>query len=186
MNASEDKNLIKAAREDISNFKALYEKYVKAVFRYCYKRLGQNRDLSEDITADTFLKAIEKFEDYTYQNKPFVAWLYTIAHNMIVDYYRSKKEGNLSFEKLLIEPSEDSDHIIDNLSKQELEERVTEVAADLPDELSNIFTLRFTEELTFKEIAQLVGKSEAAVKMQFYRGLEHLKGLVIKSYISKK
>ena len=76
-----DLQLIQAARADLDNFKLLYEKYVKAVFRYTYNRSGRKKELAEDITSETFVKAIEKFHTFDYKNKPFVTWLYTIAHN---------------------------------------------------------------------------------------------------------
>jgi len=173
-----DKELIKAAKTDLSNFKLLYRKYLKAVFRYCYSRVGKNRDLAEDITSETFVKAIEKFDNYQYQSKPFVVWLYTIAHNLIVDYYRSRKERNISFDSMVVQPAEEGVDITDELSREDLINQINEIAKDLPEELNHLFTLRFTEDLTFGEIGQLLDKSEASVKMQFYRGLDLLRKLI--------
>lgn len=177
-----DLELVKAAKKDISNFKFLYEKYLKAVFRYCYNRLGRNKELAEDITSDTFVKAIEKFDSYNYQSKPFVVWLYTIAHNSIVDYYRSKKERNVSFNSLPTEPAQETESIIDTLSNEELLQCIKDLSSEIPDEVNSLFTFRFTEELTFAEIARLTGKTEGAVKMQYYRGMELFKKLVEEKY----
>lgn len=176
---NEEKQLIESAKQDLGNFKHLYDKYVKAVYRYCYYRLGKNKEVAEDITSETFVKAIEKFHMFTYRNKPFVVWLYTIAHNLIVDHYRSKKERNVSFDNLVIPPAEEADEIIDELSREDLKERISAKTSMLPDDLNHLFTLRHTEGLTFPEIAKLLGKSEGAVKMKYYRGLDFLKGLVI-------
>lgn len=177
----EDKDLIEAAQVNLDNFKLLYKKYVKSVYRYCYYRLGRNKDLAEDIASETFVKAIEKFPSFEYRKKPFIAWLYTIAHNLIVDHYRSKKEGNISLDSMIIPPSEEADEIIDKLSKEELKEKIEGKLRELSDELANIFTLRHTEDLTFAEIAKLTGKTEGAVKMQYYRGLKLLQSLILKS-----
>lgn len=174
----EDKQLIEDAKADLDNFKFLYKKYVKAVFGYCYHRLGKNKDISEDITSETFVKAIDKFSSFEYQEKPFVVWLYTIAHNLIVDYYRSKKEHNISLDSMVIPPSDQAEGILERLSREELAQRIDAKKRQLPDELANIFTLRHTEELTFAEIAKLLGRTEGAVKMQYYRGLELLKRLI--------
>ncbi len=173
-----DQQLIQDAKEDLDNFKYLYEKYSKAVFRYAYKRVGSNRELAEDITSDTFVKSIEKFESFSYQNKPFVVWLYTIAHNLIVDYFRSKKEQNVSLDSMVVKPTKEEESIVSKLSKEEMKEAIRRKSKDLPDELQNLFTLKHTEDLTFKEIGKLLGKTEGAVKMQYYRGLDLLKKLI--------
>lgn len=178
---TEEKKMIEAAKADLTLFKPLYKKYVKAVFRYSYHRLGKNRDMAEDITSETFVKAIEKFHSYEPREKPFVVWLYTIAHNLIVDYYRSKRSKNVSFDALVIPPTEETDSIIDELSRDDLKKRIDEKREELPDDLSHIFTLHLTENLTFKEIAKLIGRTEGAVKMQYYRGLDILKGLVLQT-----
>ncbi|MBN2016393.1 RNA polymerase sigma factor [Candidatus Dojkabacteria bacterium] len=173
-----EKQLIEAARADISNFKFLYEKYVKAVYRYSYHRLGKNKELAEDVASETFVKAIENFEKFKYQNKPFVVWLYTIAHNLIIDYYRKNKRGDVSLDSLPFPPAQEEEDVLSKVTKEDLIERINKKTGDLPEELNNIFTLRHTEDLTFSEIAKLLGRTEGAVKMQYYRGLEILKGLV--------
>jgi len=176
-----DKQLILDTQRDLKNFTFLYEKYVKAVFRYAYNRSGRNREIAEDITSETFVKAIEKFQTFNFRDKPFVTWLYTIAHNLIVDHYRSKRSQNISFDSLNVQPSEQSDEIIDTLSKDELKRIVQDKAKELPDDVRNIFTLRYTESLTFGQVAKLLGKSEGSVKMKYYRGLDLLKSLIAKS-----
>lgn len=176
--AQKDKKLIDKAKEDISNFTPLYKKYRKAVFRYVYNRVSRKKELAEDITSETFVKAIDNFDSFKFRNKPFVVWLYTIAHNLIVDYFRSKKERNISLDNLPIPPKDISEDQILKLSREELKEQIKQVSPKLSDELNNIFTLKHTEDLTFSEIAQLIGKTEGAVKMQYYRGLEKLKDLI--------
>ena len=97
---------------------------------------------------------------------------------MIVDYYRRNKQ-DISLDTLPIPPKSGDEDVLDTLSKDDLKERIGKKRAKLPDELNNIFTLKHTEELTFGEIAKLLGKTEGAVKMQYYRGLELLKNLVV-------
>jgi RNA polymerase sigma-70 factor (ECF subfamily) len=175
-----DEQLVAAAKADLSNFKLLYEKYIKVVFRYSYKRLGNNKEIAEDITSETFVKAIEKFEMYEYRKKPFVAWLYTIAHNLIVDHYRKSKKPKVSLDSLPVPPAEETEEIIDKLSREDLAERINKKTCNLSDELNDIFTLKHTEDLTFAEIAKMVGRTEGAIKMQYYRGLEVLRNLVVR------
>lgn len=173
-----EEQMIKAAKEDLSNFTALYEKYFKAVYRYSYKRVSLNKSLAEDITSETFVKAIENFEKFDYTGKPFVAWLYQIAHNLIVDYFRSKKEQNVSLDSLVIPPEEDKESILSTLSKEELKKKITDNLEKLPDEVRNLFTLKLTEDLTFKQIAKTLDDTEGAVKMRYYRGIELLEEII--------
>jgi RNA polymerase sigma-70 factor (ECF subfamily) len=174
----EEQNLIKMAKEDIDNFKVLYKKYSQKLYRYCFYRLGKNKEMTEDIVSETFVKAIEKFGTFEFANKPFIVWLYTIAHNLIIDLYRDKKEGNVSLDALPIPPKEESTEIIEKLSMEELIDKIDKKSKDLPDIVRNIFTLRHTEDLTFAQIGNLLGLSEGAVKMRYYRGIEALKNMV--------
>lgn len=178
MSSQNDKQLITKAKQDISNFKALYQKYVSDIYRYCYYRLYKNQDIAEDITSETFVKAIEKFDTYEYANKPFVVWLYAIAHNLIVDHYRSKKEGNISLDSLVIPPADETEEILDTMTKDDIKAQIQESITKLPHDLQNIFTLKHVEDLTFAQIGKLLGKSEGAIKMQYYRGLDALKALI--------
>ncbi len=181
-----DKNLIEAAKEDIANFKPLYEKYLKAVYRYCYNRLGRNKELAEDITSETFVKAIEKFQTFMYRNISFVAWLYTIAHNLIVDYYRDKGERNVSIEDVPQFDKSKAEDVLVKLSKEEMKEEVIGKAAELSDEMQNIFTLRHTEDLTFSQIAKLVGGTEGSIKMKYYRGIRKIQNMIIRKHEKDK
>lgn len=176
-----EKILIEKAKKDIKDFKLLYEKYVKILYRYCYYRLGKNKDLTEDITSETFVKAIENFGKFTYQNKLFITWLYTIAHNLIVNYYRDKKERNVSLSKFGDYEEKDDEDILIKLSQEEFEKGVGKVLRKLSDDINNIFTLRHAEDLSFAQIAKLLGKSEGAVKMRYYRGLGLLKNLLLEN-----
>jgi RNA polymerase sigma-70 factor (ECF subfamily) len=171
----DEQNLIKKAQKDISYFKLLYERYIKVVYRYAYFRLGKNKELTEDVVSETFVKAIEKFNSFHYQKKPFVVWLYTIAHNLIVDHYRDKEEKTISFDSLKISPTEHQEDFLESLSREEMKEIVQHKLQELPDEIKNLFTLHYTEDLTFAQIGALIGKNEGAVKMQYYRALEYIK-----------
>jgi len=181
-----DKNLVEAVKKDLSNFKLLYEKYLNAVYRYCYNRLGRNKELAEDVTSETFVKAIEKFHTFTYRDISFVAWLYTIAHNLIVDYYRDKKEKGISLDDVPQFNKSATEDVLVKLSKDEMKSKVIEKASELSDDLQNIFTLRHTEDLTFSQIAKMIGGTEGSVKMKYYRGVKAVQNLIIKEYEKDK
>lgn len=181
-----DKNqeeiLIRKIKKDISNFKELYQIFAKKVYRYCYYRVNKNTEIAEDITSDTFLRALENFDKFEYKNKSILAWLYTIAHNLIVDFFKNKAvKDTVSFDETLNKITGVEDNLIEEMTNEELFRKVNANIDKLPDEIKEIFILKFSEDQTFNEIAKIIGKNEGAVKMQFYRGLKLLKKQIFKT-----
>ncbi|MFQ5460582.1 MAG: sigma-70 family RNA polymerase sigma factor, partial [Anaerolineae bacterium] len=81
----------RATRGDRAAYSALYERYVDKIYRYIYYKVG-DREQSEDLTSQTFLKAWHAIADYEWRSYPFGAWLFRIAHNLVVDYHRARRE----------------------------------------------------------------------------------------------
>jgi RNA polymerase sigma-70 factor (ECF subfamily) len=179
-NVSDDKQLIEQAKKDISRFTPLYEKYVDTIYRYCYNRVNRNKDLAEDLTSEVFVKALDNFDSFTYEGKPFVTWLYRISHNLIVDYFKAKKNQNVSFDSLLVNPPDETEGVLDNLSKEEYISEIQKSLTELPPKANEVIALKHIEEYTFKQIGDILGKSESAVKMQYYRALEMVKHIMQK------
>lgn len=180
---SDDKQLVENAKRDISDFTPLYEKYVDTIYRYCYNRVNRNKDLAEDLTSEVFMKAIDNFDSFAYEGKPFVTWLYRISHNLIVDHFKAKKNQNISFDSLLVNPPDESDSIINELSKEELIGHIKDSMEELPEKVREIIALKHVEDYTFKQIGDVLGKSESAVKMQYYRSLDIVK-LIMKNHVT--
>lgn len=80
--------ILKAKRGDSEAFAKLYDQHVDEIYKYIYYKVGNVAE-TEDLTAQTFLNAWEAIGDYEFQGLPFSAWLYRIAHNLVVDYYRA-------------------------------------------------------------------------------------------------
>src|SRR6185369_6271911 len=80
----------RSQRGDQDAFASLYDAYIDRIYRYIYFRVTEN-EVAEDITSHVFLKAWEKLDTYHPGQSPFVGWLYRIAHNAIIDYYRTRK-----------------------------------------------------------------------------------------------
>ena len=85
-----DARLVTAARQDRSAFVALYQRYLPRVYRYVYRRVGNQQD-AEDVTASVFTEALESLEDYREQGS-FAGWLFTIAHHRAADHHRQQRE----------------------------------------------------------------------------------------------
>ena len=164
-----DEQLVAAARSDGRAFASLYERYLDRIYRYCYNRLG-NREAAEDATGEVFLKALASLERY--RSGIFAAWLYTIARNVVTSYYRKSHPA---------EPWEgversDPEQMPEQVA--EAQERWASVQAAL-ERLSE--DQRAAVELpaagwSDTQIADVLGKSPAAVKMIRYRAMKRLQG----------
>lgn len=150
---------------------------------YWYIRKKVNNDaLAEDLTSDLFMKLFENSNIIKDRKSGGVkAWLYTVARNMVIDYLRKntiKGQGdrNVVMEEEIFEivSKEEGEYLEQEIKDQKvlLLNASLEILSSVEKEL---ITLRFKEELRFKEIADVVGKEEGAVKMQIYRALEKLK-----------
>lgn len=91
--ASIEELVSRAQHGDKDAFTLLYQEYVNPIYRYIYVRVGNHTEQSEDLTQEVFLKAIKYIERYRYNGKPFVSWLFQIAHNLVIDYYRQVNKG---------------------------------------------------------------------------------------------
>jgi RNA polymerase sigma-70 factor (ECF subfamily) len=168
-NESEEIRLVKAARREPRAFGKLYLRYVEQVYRYLYARVGNVHD-AEDLTAQTFLKAFESLHQLR-QEGHFSSWLFTIARNKAMDHYRSGKH---------IDPIDavadiGVDH--DPLSaviESERSAALARLVRALPEDEQELLRLRFLAAMSFKEIARIVHRSEAAAKKSVYRLLARL------------
>ncbi len=157
---------------DSEAFGTLYDAYVERIYRFVFFRVGDEQT-AEDITAQVFLRAWEKLGRYRIGSTPFLAWLYTIARNAVIDHYRTHKE-NVALEDVTFsqpDHAEASDHKID------LEGEVESLSAamrTLTDDQQRILLLKFMEGLSTHQIAQNLGKSEGAIRALQMRALQAL------------
>jgi len=164
----------KAQNKDAEAFGQLYDQYLPAIYRFVFLKIN-NKAATEDLTHQVFLKAWQNMENYQAQGFPFSSWLYRIAHNLVVDYYRTEKSSlNLETIKEVsvncgLEEKIDQDLEL-NLIKTALQE--------LPVEQQTIIIMKFVEDLSNKEIAAVLGKTEGAVKTAQSRSLDNLKKII--------
>jgi RNA polymerase sigma-70 factor (ECF subfamily) len=170
----EDDVLISEARDgDPGAFGALYDRYQPRIYRFIYLKVGR-REEAEDLTHQVFLGAWEHMPSYRERGFPFSSWLYRIARNTVVDYYRSRRRT---------EPLEDLDpdavvsgESIEQSAAQALLLRdVRRAVATLKPEHQDIIILRFVDELSVKEAAEALEKSEGAVKLLQHRAMRELR-----------
>jgi len=170
---SEDERLVRrASGGDAEAFAELYERYMEPVFRFFYYRLGGSRENAEDLTEQSFLKAWQSIGSYDYRGIPFSAWLFRIAHNLLVDYHRIKRDAepigdDFDLEDEALGPEEQV------MKKAEVEELSAALGQLSPIEQS-VVTLRFLQGLDHRTVARIIDKSEVATRSIQFRALERL------------
>lgn len=155
------------------NFIRLYQAYVNPVFRYLYTRVNSVQD-AEDLTSQTFLKAYQSYATLRDQDR-FAPWLFTIARNKLNDFYRQRK-NNIALIPETIEDDLPAPNVVFEMDERFKQLRLSVFA--LSDDDQELIRLRYFGELTYREIAETVGRSEQSVKKNIYRLLARLKSQV--------
>jgi RNA polymerase sigma factor (sigma-70 family) len=172
----------KATLGDRDAYSALYERYVDKIYRYIFYKVG-GREQAEDLTSLTFLKAWDAIADYEWRNYPFGAWLFRIAHNLVVDHHRARRE-TLSLDDAsphLEVRATDAPIRPDRVLAQALaEERIRRAIDRLTEEQQQVLILRFYEGLSTTEVADLMGKRNGAVRGLQFRALSGLRDLLVR------
>jgi RNA polymerase sigma-70 factor, ECF subfamily len=165
-----DRALVEAARSDPQAFAAIYDRYGARVYRYLYYRVHNVQD-AQDLTSQVFFDAYRGLPGYR-PGLPFGAWLFTIARRRVADHYRRQKpETNMEIDESL--PAVADDPLTQAIHAEKLD-RLAQVVSRLPDEELELLRLRFSAELSFSEMAALLGRREEAVKKSVYRLLARL------------
>lgn len=171
-----DKQLIKRAiKGEASAFGLLYDKYQPQIYRFIYLKVGL-REEAEDLTHQVFLKSWQNIEDFNFQGFPFSSWLYSVARNQVIDYYRTKKT-KVAFDEIL-EIEGDCDDLSEMLDIAATLEQVKQAILRLGEEQQDVIILRFIEDFSPREVASLLDKTESAVKLLQYRGVKNLKRIL--------
>jgi RNA polymerase sigma-70 factor, ECF subfamily len=171
--ANDDTPLVlRAIQRDQDAFGELYDRHVVRVYRHIYYMIG-NAAEAEDLTAQTFLKAWEAINRYQVRGAPFISWLLRIAHNLGVSHLRARRETSqlhdgLADDKLRRDPEWSYQQTAE-------EELVREAILQLRDEQRQVIILRFIEDLDYREVAEIIGKSVAAIRVIQHRALNSLR-----------
>lgn len=176
-----EKELVEKALENLKNFVPLYKFYQKKVYNYCFYRLPTEQD-AEDVTSQVFINALNSFANKQFQNTDefsFKAWLFRIAHNLVVDFYREKsKYKTIEIDDNIIDDETVCKDIEDHLDGVNSVERVILILKRFDDCTQSIFVLKFREDMSFEEISQVINLDISTVKMKYYRALKLIKRIV--------
>ena len=156
--------LIQTAKEEPLAFARLYDRFALHVYRYLYSRVNNQAD-AEDLTAQTFLTALEKLPRYR-ERGHFKAWLFTIARNKAMDHFRKKRvEVHLDVAEIPVEQND----LLAGVIQAEQIRQVSDLIQRLSESEKELLRLRYVADLNFGEMAALLGKSQDAVKKSLYR-----------------
>lgn len=170
----EDLDLVKEVKTgSTSAFQTLYMRHLDAIYRYFFYQT-KDKFLAEDLAQDVFIKVWRAIDHYDEERGAFTSWMYRIAHNLLIDHYRGKKTLSLK-EGLEASYSEDW---LEKLDRSEKIQKIKGALEDLPDDYKEVVTLRFFEDLSVEETAQIVDKSEENVRVIQHRAIRKLRGLL--------
>lgn len=161
--------LIQRAKRDKSEFRHVYLQYASKVFNYVWYRVGQNKPVAEDLTQETFLRAFEHLPGYTLRGYSYLTYLITIARNLLTNHFR--KQAPISLEEahfLVMNTSDDVEQRI-------LIERVWEKASLLNQAEQTVLRLKYQKDWPVAKIAQVMHKSENAVKLLLSRSRKKIR-----------
>lgn len=169
MPAPDEHSLVERAQYDPRAFAELYDQYVKPVFWFALRRTGDHA-LAEDITSATFEKALRHLRQYGWKGSSYLAWLYRIAYQQIVDHHRR----NHRYISLL--PDHPAETDVEQQTHSSLQwQAVDRAFRNLSRDDQEVLSMRLFERLSSEEAAEVLGCSTANVYVRLYRALERLR-----------
>jgi RNA polymerase sigma-70 factor, ECF subfamily len=170
--APSERELIERAKlyeEDA--LREIYERFSPGIYRYIYYRVS-DPDLAEDLRAEVFLRMLESLDRFDYRGWSISAWLYRIAHDRVIDHLRRARrrqhtELDENWEDSAAGPDE---FMLNKLTREHLRTAI----GQLTEEQQQVILLRFIEDMSLRETAQILGRTEGAIKALQHRGLQSL------------
>lgn len=175
---AEERHIENARRGEAASFGALYTTYVAPIYRFIALKVKTKQE-AEDLTHEVFVSAWKNIKHYRKRGHPFSSWLYEIARNKVIDHYRTKK-NHASLEAIDPDAMGEESTILESLDISIQSTMVHQAIRRLPEEHQTIIILRFVEDLSPKEIAEVLGKSEGTIRVAQHRALHALRELLQK------
>lgn len=166
------------AKRDTQQFAILYDKYFDQIYRYVSRRVG-DKDSVHDLVSQTFCDALAHIESFEWRGFPFSSWLYKIAHNNVLKWYKEQSKYSSAE---LEEGQEIRDESIDytrDAGRLELKNEIGLILNKLELEEREIIRLKFFEEASNVEIAEIMGLSANHIGVKVFRALKKVKQLLV-------
>lgn len=166
--------LIEKAKKDVKFFGLLYEHYFDQIFKFVFMRVGGQEDLAGDLTQQSFIKAMANIQKYEDRGFAFSSWLYRIAQNEVNMHFRkSQKNHSVPVDEGRVKDLADDAQLPSYMSMDD-QEKLIGMINELESDHQDLIELRFFQQLSFKEIADIYNITEANAKMRVYRILEKI------------
>jgi RNA polymerase sigma-70 factor, ECF subfamily len=177
MEQNEEHALIARAKLEPEAFGELYRHYVGRIYNYHYRHTSNTTE-AEDLTSRTFYRALRSLHSYREKGASFQAWLFRIAHNLVVNWYRdTSRHPSVALDSAPLLPAPSAEPH-DYVEAGETRELLMQVLVDLPEDRKTLLILKFVEQLSNQEIATVMGKSEGAIKALYHRTLISLRTMI--------
>ena len=171
----DDELIQKAQRGDPHAFGELYDMHAPVIFRYLFAHLDSRMD-AEDLTGEVFLKAWQSLPKYIERGVPFLAFLFRIAHNVLVDHYRQNNRlESKSPDEMDGYRVEGNSEAVDVIGNQMEHQQILRVLSRLRPDYQSVLTLRFISELSPEETSQVMKRSVGAIRVLQHRALAALR-----------
>ena len=171
----DEKELVERARHrDQEAFAQLYEKHFDKIYRYVRLKIG-NETEAEDMTQQVFLNALQSISSFKWKGVPFSAWLFRIAHNQVVDYFRKTKSTAVPLDESLAKDDNNPQLIVEQ--KLDIEQLLL-ATKQLTEAQREVISLRFAGELPIAQVAKAMDKSQGAVKALQHSGIIALRKIL--------
>ena len=176
-NIDDERELAIRAKTSMAAFGELYDRYLDSIYNFVLRRVGNEKD-AEDLTALTFEKALLNMERYEWQGISFSAWLYRIAANNVADFFRRSRKYrlvNLEESELILGHYDMEKEHIENHHEREM---ILRCMTRLPVQYQLVLSLKFFEDLSNEEMAEILGCSKSNLAVKVYRSLKALRKVV--------
>ena len=170
-----DSLVSQAAGGDTEAFGQLYDIFADRIYRHIYYRTSSVED-ARDMTQEVFVRAWKNISRYRKTNTPFLGWLFTISHNLVIDYYRARKDYTyINDEITMDDPDKSPEKMLEaRFTQQEIRQAILK----LPYEQQQVILMSFIEGFDYSEIATALSKSEGNIRVIVHRALKKMRDLL--------
>lgn len=168
----------RAVSGDTEAFGRLYDTYADRIYRHIYYRTSNIED-ARDLTQEVFVKAWQALPKFKQTKTPFLGWLFTISHNRVIDYYRTRKNHAYLNEAIDMEDNKRSPETL--LEDQFTQQEVRRAILQLPEDQQQVILMSFIEGFEYREIASALNKSEGNVRVIVHRALKKMRDILGKA-----
>ena len=172
----DESRLIQLAKQgDADAFGVLYDRHYDAVYRYCYYRVS-DVTLAQDLTSEVFVRMVDKLDTYRVRGRPLLAWLYTIARNLVTDLHRKTEQAmQVPLEEATTIGQDGRRELARGVDRRLQADCLAAALVHLTENQRQVILLRFMEDYRNGQVARILDKSEGAIKALQHRALKSLR-----------